>query len=534
MKIDSVSLAFTPFLGTPDTFTGYFQCSDEELTQYWYDGVYTNDLNLDHFRKDDVDPRDAYTPTLDGKWVLYDGTKRDRDPYVGDLAVAGRTLYASHVQESIAVRNILADLAAHQGADGWIPPASISNYTLPLYDYPLYWVTSSYDYMMYTQDQSYIDECYGNIVNVLDKYYPASTDPNGLLNKTLVGNISDYGDYAFVLRTDVVTYYNALYVLALRNSAELASTYGYPNDAARWTARAALVSKGINENLFDPKVGAFLDYNGTHSQDGNMLSIIANVTDSTRSQSILDYWASLALPYGNPFYDSDALGTNYASLVYPFITYFELEARFLTGNGNSAIEEIRRLYGWMATNDPGITHWEGIGPKGAKYEAGFTSLAHGWSTGVTPILTNHVLGIVSTGSGVSKWLVRPVLVDGITWARGQVPVAQGGAVSVVWSKQDIVWALKMEVSAPTNTTGTVSVPVSSSRVVVFVNGHPAWVGVSLAYSATYADGYVTLDPAHRKPGLADNSGGKWTITVLGCDKVAGMGIYNCSPDDYGS
>lgn len=124
VDISSIWMTYSGFLGTPDTFTGWFECSDEELTQWWYDGVYTNDLCTAVFRAEDVDPRQAFTPSLDGKVVLHDGAKRDRDPYVGDLAVSALTSYLSHDMHE-AARNVLADLADHQRADGWIPPASM-------------------------------------------------------------------------------------------------------------------------------------------------------------------------------------------------------------------------------------------------------------------------------------------------------------------------------------------------------------------------------------------------------------------------
>lgn len=124
VAISSASLTYSGFLGTPDTFTGWFECSDEDLNQWWYDGVYTTDLCTDVFRADDADPRQAASPSLEGKLVIHDGAKRDRDPYVGDLTVSALTSYLSHnVPE--AARNVLADLADHQRSDGWIPPASM-------------------------------------------------------------------------------------------------------------------------------------------------------------------------------------------------------------------------------------------------------------------------------------------------------------------------------------------------------------------------------------------------------------------------
>lgn len=124
VSIDSMSLNFSGYLGTPDTFTGWFESSDDQLNQWWYDGVYTTDMCTDVFRVNDTEPRGAASPSLIGKLVIHDGAKRDRDPYVGDLAVSARTSYLSHnIPE--AARNVLADLADHQRADGWIPPASM-------------------------------------------------------------------------------------------------------------------------------------------------------------------------------------------------------------------------------------------------------------------------------------------------------------------------------------------------------------------------------------------------------------------------
>lgn len=124
VSISSVELEWSGYLGTPDTFSGWFECSDPDLTQWWYNGVYTADMGTDTFLGNETDPRDSDTATLDGKEVLFDGAKRDRDPYVGDLGVAALTTYLSHDNPD-AVKNILVDLADHQRSDGWIPPASM-------------------------------------------------------------------------------------------------------------------------------------------------------------------------------------------------------------------------------------------------------------------------------------------------------------------------------------------------------------------------------------------------------------------------
>jgi hypothetical protein len=473
------------------------------LNQYWYDAAYTNDLCIDTFRADDTEPRNAASPSLIGKLVIHDGPKRDRDPYIGDLAVSARTLYYTH-DVSIAAENVLADLADHQRGDGWIPPASINGYTLPLFDYPLWWVVTSYDLIMFAGSDNYARKYYSTLVKVLDSFYPSTTDfQTNLLSKGL-GETAGYGDYAFLPRSGIVTYYNALYVLALKNAAAIARFYNQASDADRWSKRARVVSDSVNQYLWDDNAGAYVDtYNSTtHAQDGNAIAILAGIANSTQATAALSYWSMLALPYGNPFYDNNSIYGGFSERVYAFISYFEIAARFENSMGDSAIEEIKRLYGWMSSQDPGITFWEGIGAGGSKYEGPYTSLSHGWSTGVLPALSMYVLGVTPTAPGFGNWTLKPMIVDGITWARGMVPTPNG-AIGVDWTTEADSANFEMEFEVPKGTQVTVSVPVSGVSAFVFVGDTVVWGGKIASMNSQYAGGYVTFQA----------SGGRHKVTV---------------------
>lgn len=485
---------YTAFIGTPEGFTGWFECSDSELSQFWYDAAYTNDMVIDTFLVNTTDPRGAASPSLIGKLVIFDGAKRDRDPYVGDLAVSARTLYLTHDVTEAAV-NVIADLADHQRSDGWIPPASINNYTLPLFDYPLYWVTCSYDLLVYTGDTAYMTKYYPTLQRVLNDWYPSVTNSTTSLLDKDDGGASGYGDYAFLPRSGTITYYNALYVLALQNAADIATWLGYKSDATAWAARAETVSKAINQYMWDSSTGAYLDSLSdavAHAQDGNSISVLASVSSASQADSLLMYLDSNALPYGNPFYDNDSLGAGFSERVYAFISYFEIQARFLSGSASTALDQIRRTYGWMASHDPEVTFWEGIGTNGTMYEEGYTSAAHGWSTGVLPALSNFVLGVIPTGPGFKTWTVKPIPGD-VTWARGVVPTPNG-PLSVSWTMEEGSSAFDMSVEVPRGTQGDVSVPVKSQGSAVSVDGRSVWPvrGRPGSSSASYADGYVTV------------------------------------------
>ncbi|MGY6023527.1 alpha-L-rhamnosidase-related protein [Streptomyces spinosirectus] len=475
VEIDSVSLDFTAYVGTPGTYRGWFLCSDDDLNRYWYGAAYTNELVTDTFRQDDVDPRNAWTASLEGKLVLHDGAKRDRDPYVGDLAVSARTLYLTHDDTAAAARNVLADLADHQRADGWIPPASISSYALPLFDYPLWWVTCSWDYVLYTGDRTYATRYYPNLVKVLDTWYPSVTDETGLLSKGL-NNTGGYGDYAFLGRTGRVTYYNALYVQALSDAARLARWLGHDGDAARWSQRAEAVSSAINTHLWDEAAGAYLDSaTGAvrHAQDGNALAITAGVAGAGRSGSALAHLdATTRRPYGNAFMDNDTIFGGASQRVYAFTSYPEIVARFMAGRADSALDQIRRTYGWMDGHDPGITDWEGVGPGGTLYEDAYTSMAHGWSTGVLPALTHELLGARPTSPGYATWEVRPNPGD-VAWVQGQLPTPQG-ALRVAWQNSGSTF--RLDVDVPRGTRATLSLPGDGHRLTVRSRGRVVWDG----------------------------------------------------------
>lgn len=487
-----VWLAFTPYLGTASSYTGWFLSSDPQLNRYWYGASYTDELANAVFRADDIEPRQADSAFLEGRRVLLDGAKRDRDPYVGDLAVSALTAYLTHGPDIRgAARNVLLDVAHHQRADGWIPPASIRHYTLPLFDYPMWWVTDVWDNVLYTGDRQFATASYPCLRNVLDRWYPTVTDADGLLEKGLNGT-AGYGDYAFLPRGGEVTYYNALYVLALKDAAQLAEFLGHRADAGRWSRRAENVGLAINRRLWDARAGAYLDAAGgpaRHGQDGNAMAVLAGVAGVQRAGSLLDYLsAHTALPYGNAFMDNDTLIPGGDRLVYPFVSYFDIEARFLSGHTSSAIDEIRRLYGWMASHDPETTDWEGIGADGSLYEGGYTSTAHGWSTGVVPLLSNELLGARPTEPGFRTWRIEPHP-GSIAWARGALPTPHG-ALELGWRQH--AGSMSMEVTVPAGTSGTISLP-SEVPARVWVDGRLAWDGEhALGYAAGVDGNHIEL------------------------------------------
>lgn len=98
MDLGAVSLGFAaaPQQASPAAYQGYFLSSDNELNKIWYAGAYT--VQLDTWMSDtakswpyatgESDHADNQVPHADpGKEVIFDGAKRDRVVWQGDLAV---------------------------------------------------------------------------------------------------------------------------------------------------------------------------------------------------------------------------------------------------------------------------------------------------------------------------------------------------------------------------------------------------------------------------------------------------------------
>jgi hypothetical protein len=108
--------------------------------------------------------------------------------------------------------------------------------------------------------------------------------------------------------------------------------------------------------------------------------------------------------------------------------YFELLARFETGLDVSALNLIRREWGYMLANGPRTTMWESIGPFGGPPPGG--SWDHGWSSGAAPALTSFVLGVQPVSPGFGTFTVRPHVGD-LLWAKGSVRTPHG-PIRVAW------------------------------------------------------------------------------------------------------
>ena len=437
--------------------------------------------------------------TSDPLPVIMDGAKRDRVVWSGDLGVeTPNVLYTTGADDY--VRRSLQLLGSYQVADG--ETGTNVNPTAPLATFPqrgsTYSTSYSMDevdniatYFLYTGDLAFVRAEWPVITREL-AYNASLVDGRGLL----VTNSDDGQDWDYYngSHAGAVTYYNDIYFETLTDAALMADALGQSHQASSYRQEAGSLRTAINRNLFDPSTGLYVlsdQQPAAVPQDGNSLAVLFGVAPTGQDPAILAALAKTlpSTPYGPLAFTADAGLQNGVS---PFVTNDEVRALFFSGDTASALSLLQRLWGYMDAPGPDYTgtDWELVGPNGAPGFGDETSLAHGWSSGVTADLSSYVLGVQPTTAGFDIWSVDPHP-GSLSWAEGDVPTPHG-TIEVRWARQPSSGRFALQVTAPGRTTGTLIVPVPRTGAVVTVVTTKAPAGRRSKKAITVAPGALSV------------------------------------------
>lgn len=485
VEIDGVSLEFTAAPGKvhPNGYPNYFCSSDRLLDRIWYAGAYTIQL-------DTIDPTQGrvWPPPASG-WenngdvgvghsVLVDGAKRDRTVWPGDYGISVPTVFAS-IGDTTSVRNGLETLYQRQDALGATPYAGPEvNFPGEASDTYLLWtLVETANYYLYTGDKAWLDGIWSQYARAV-QYCLMKVDPRGLM---LVSGQSDWAPSS----TGETVEANSLLYKVLTTGAQLAAVEGASATASGWAARAVQLRAAINNLLWDPAKGAYMDNGHTSSatesplypQDGNSLAVWFGVAAGAQAQRVLGYLKGNWNRYG-------ATAPEWNGDISPFPGSMEVYARFTAGDNEDAVALIRREWGYMlaAKVGNGSTFWEGYHKDGSLgYNASYpgapagnyTSLAHGWATGPTGALTFYLLGITPATAAGRTYSVIPHPAD-IAWVSGRLAMP-AAAVQARWRQSRSAFTLAVS-DAGAGTEGNVAIPRMGADRVIYVNGCEAWNG----------------------------------------------------------
>ncbi len=360
-------------------YLGSFKCSDERLNQIWATGAYTVHLNMQHY--------------------LWDGIKRDRLVWIGDMHPETMTICSVFGPDPVVPASL--DYARDTfPLPGWMNGIS---------SYSMWWVLIHHQWYRYYGNLEYLRAQKPYLVPLLQQFITRINDQN---QEQLDGRFLDWPSSEN--KPAIHAGLQSLLAMTMDAGAELCTALGEPQPAEQ--CRQAAVR--LRLHVPDP--------NGSKQAAALMaLSGLAPAEKMNREYLAVDGSRRMSTFYG----------------------FYILEAMAAAGDHQGAIDCIRQYWGGML--DLGATtFWEDFDldwtqnagridqftPQGKKdihadfgnycYKGLRHSLCHGWASGPTSWLSRHVLGITVLEPGGKKIRIDPRLAD-LDWAEGTFPIATG-------------------------------------------------------------------------------------------------------------
>ncbi len=383
-------------------YLGSFRCSDTLLNKIWLTGAYTVQLNMQDY--------------------LWDGIKRDRLVWIGDMHPETSTIATVFGYNDVVPKSL--DLARD------ITP--LPHYMNGMVSYSMWWIIIQHDWYMHTGNLDYLKQQKTYLAGLLDH----------LLEKIDANNSEDLNDGGRFL--DWPTSENpqaihaglqAMMVMALKTGANLCKILKDPETATKCEKGILRLEKNVPEANGVKQVAAMLTMAGLMS-------------------------AQKA--------DKDVISVGGVKDFSSFYGYYMLQAKAMAGDYQGSLDAIRQYWGAML-NLGATTFWEDFNmdwlpdaarideliPPGKKdihcsygaycYKGFRLSLCHGWASGPTPWLTEHVLGIKVEAPGCKVIKIEPHLGD-LKFAEGTFPTPYG--IVKVKHRKLANGKIKSEISAP--------------------------------------------------------------------------------------
>ncbi|KAF7871734.1 hypothetical protein EAF04_003841 [Stromatinia cepivora] len=505
------------------SYTGYFHSNDDQVNRVWYAGAYTNDMctidptagnSLVH--AGEIDSNSIITEPLtwwynytiaNGTSVLTDGAKRDRLVWPGDIAISGPSVFVS-TNDMISIKNSLDSLLVHQNSSGALPYAGspLATYVSTWsFTYHLHSLIDIHDYYLFTGDVDYLQEHWGQFK--LGMNYSLSFIDETKMANVPVGSPGwlGVGMGGHNIEANSILYYT------LNLGRKLSKVLNDSAATSSWPGYAAGIKSAANANLWDDTANLYRDNDNIpltalHPQDGNAWAIFSGLVDSpARALLVSDSLAARWNEYGAPAPEAGD------DVVSPFVSSFEIQAHYLAGRADRAVQMIKFMWGDFMLDDPRMTNStfiEGYSTDGSLHYAPYTndprvSHAHGWSTGPTSALTFHGAGLKVTSGAGKTWSVAPNL-GGLTDVEAGFVTSLGSyAVKAVGTSGKLT---SIEIATPAGTTGSISVAYTNQTATMSLQRK---AGGSLATTHQIAVGNATSG----RYAVEDVAGGNWTVTI---------------------
>lgn len=360
-------------------YIGSFKCPDERLNQIWQTGAYTVHLNMQDY--------------------LWDGIKRDRLVWLGDM----------HPEVSV-IDSVFGDNeVVPKSLDMTRDVTPVTAWMNGISSYSMWWILIHEEWYRHHGNLAYLKEQQPYLTALL-KRLATYVDADG--REKLDGmRFLDWPTYEN--KTAVHEGLQAMMTLTMESGARLTEILGDPETAKLCTDTATLLRKHTPETSGRKSPAALLS--------------IAGFRDPVDVSKVLkqDGPKDLSTFYG----------------------FYVLNALAKSGDTDTALDFISQYWGGML--DVGATtFWEDFdlawtknagridepvapgkkdlhGDFGAHCYVGFRhSFCHGWAGGPTAWLSRNVLGITPAEPGFTKVRITPHL-GRLAWAEGSYPTPKG-------------------------------------------------------------------------------------------------------------
>ncbi|MBO5893230.1 MAG: alpha-L-rhamnosidase [Alistipes sp.] len=373
-------------------YLGSFRSSDERLNKIWQTGAYTVHLNMQEY--------------------LWDGIKRDRLVWMGDLHPEIMTVSKVFGYNEVVPNSL--DLVKNT--------TTLPNWMNGISSYSIWWIIIQRDWYYHHGDLEYLAQQKDYLVELLKLLF-TKVDENGI--EQLDSRFLDWPSNAHP--EAIHAGLQSLMMIAMQSGSELCNILGEEALAEeckqmyeKMKAAAPTVCKTyLNSGKATAAPG---------NKQGASLLALADLMDAKQAND-------------NIIEVEGARGFS------TFYGYYMLQAMAKAGNHKGAMDIIRNYWGAML--DLGATSfWEDFDidwienaaridelvPDGKKdihrdcgaycYEGYRHSFCHGWASGPTAWLSEHVLGVEILEPGCRKVRITPHLGD-LEWAEGTFPTPYG-------------------------------------------------------------------------------------------------------------
>jgi len=361
-------------------YLGSFHSSDSLLDKIWLTGAYTVHLNMQDY--------------------LWDGIKRDRLVWIGDMHPETSVISAVFGYNNVVPKSL--DLARD------ITP--LPQYMNGMCSYSLWWIIIQRDWYMHTGDLKYLQQQKNYLHGLLD-----------LLVTKIDKNNSEALDGGRFLdwpssedKPAIHAGLQALLIMALQAGEQLCTILKDDSIVKKCNNAVSKLRKNVPVPGQSKQAAALLALSGLMSPEKADKEVISR--DGIHNFST-------------------------------FYGYYMLQAKAKAGDYDGAINAIRNYWGpmlqlgattfWEDFNIdwlPGASRIDEIAPNNEKdihgdygaycYKGYRLSMCHGWAAGPTAWLTQHVLGIEVLQPGCRKIKITPHLGD-LSYAEGTFPTPYG-------------------------------------------------------------------------------------------------------------